>query len=415
MTVVEREVVIDGLGDQADGLARSDGQRLAVPGALPGERHLVRFALDGNPTVIATSVARFGEVERAAPPCPHFSTCGGCVSQHLMPADETAWKLGRVRHALARRGLRPPVEWAHQSPLGSRRRIRLGVERRHGAPELGYRARRSNRVVDVDRCPIADPRLVALLAPLRVLLERLDWRPSEVELTEHAGFVDLLWIGSASPTLDDREQLATFADDQDLARLGWQTRSDVVAEPILVRRTPELSWPALSVVPPLGVFVQPTVAGERALQSLVSGALAGAGRVVDLYAGIGTLAAAALDAGAKVVAVERDGDAVAAMAGRHPRLEVLRRDLDRAPLGSAELEQFDAAVLDPPRRGAEAQVGALAGSRIERVVYVSCAPVTFARDAASLVEGGLDLRSVAVVDQFRYAAEIELVGVFVRQ
>ena len=85
--------------------------------------------------------------------------------------------------------------------------------------------------------------------------------------------------------------------------------------------------------------------------------------------------------------------------------------------GSAEgpaTGRFDAAVIDPPRAGAPAQAEHLAASRVPVVAWVSCDPVTFARDARVLVDGGFRLERVTPVDQFRYSAHIELVGVFRR-
>ena len=71
-------------------------------------------------------------------------------------------------------------------------------------------------------------------------------------------------------------------------------------------------------------------------------------------------------------------------------------------------------VLDPPRAGAEAQVKRLAASKVKDVIYVSCDAASFARDAATLVAGGYALEAVTPVDQFRYSAHVELVGVFRR-
>jgi 23S rRNA (uracil1939-C5)-methyltransferase len=88
------------------------------------------------------------------------------------------------------------------------------------------------------------------------------------------------------------------------------------------------------------------------------------------------------------------------------------RDLFRRPLYPDELSKFGAAVLDPPRAGAEAQIEQLTLSKIPRIVYVSCSPTNFARDAATLVAAGYMLNWVQVVDQFRWSAHVELVAGF---
>jgi len=71
-------------------------------------------------------------------------------------------------------------------------------------------------------------------------------------------------------------------------------------------------------------------------------------------------------------------------------------------------------VFDPPRQGAEAQARALAASVVPAVVAVSCNPMTFARDARVLLDGGYRLLRITPVDQFRYSFHVELVARFAR-
>ena len=80
----------------------------------------------------------------------------------------------------------------------------------------------------------------------------------------------------------------------------------------------------------------------------------------------------------------------------------------------AELDRFDAVVIDPPRSGAEQQAHQLAESGVARVAYVSCNPATFARDCALLVEGGYRLEWVKPVGQFRWSTHVELAAAFAR-
>ena len=91
------------------------------------------------------------------------------------------------------------------------------------------------------------------------------------------------------------------------------------------------------------------------------------------------------------------------------------RDLFRRPLLVDELNQYDAAVIDPPRAGAEAQVAELAKSTLKTIAYVSCNPISFARDAAHLCANGYTLGSVQTVDQFRWSTHIELIASFTRR
>jgi len=410
----EAEIVVEALGDEGDGLARHGGARVVVPGALPGERHRVRLEGAGGGTMRATSLERQAGGARAAPPCPHFGRCGGCATQHVPAELEAAWRVERVRRALARRGLEAEVALGHRSPLGARRRLRLVVAAGRAGVRLGYRERRSHRVVDVAACPIARAELVAAFAPLRRLVAELEARPAEIALTAFAQGLEVVLLGGEPPGLADRERLAAWADAHDIARLAIADTAAGAVEPLAVRRRPLLVWPALVVAPPPLAFLQATAEAEAFLQTAVAAALADAPRVLDLFAGVGTLSAAARGAGARLEVVERDPAAAAALAGADPALPVATRDLDRRPPTAAELAGVDAVILDPPRRGAAPVAEALAASEVPRVVHVACAPVTFARDAATLVAGGYRLERVDVVDQFRFSPAVELVAGFTR-
>ena len=141
--------------------------------------------------------------------------------------------------------------------------------------------------------------------------------------------------------------------------------------------------------------------------------------VADLFSGVGTFALP-LARKARVHAVEQDDAALAALAARRAKAPGLKpvtteaRDLFKLPLTPLELAPYDAVVLDPPRAGAEAQVRALAKSKVPVIAYVSCDAASFARDAAILVAGGYRLGPVTPIDQFLWSSHIELVAGFRR-
>jgi 23S rRNA (uracil1939-C5)-methyltransferase len=151
------------------------------------------------------------------------------------------------------------------------------------------------------------------------------------------------------------------------------------------------------------------------LVEAVKAATAGATRIADLFAGLGTFA---LSLEGQLTAAEASRDAVLALkpaigrAGRQCAVE--HRDLYRRPFDRKELAAFDAVVLDPPRAGAQEQVRELATSSVPGIAYVSCNPATFARDAEILVEGGYRLLWARPVGQFRWSTHVELAAAFKR-
>jgi 23S rRNA (uracil1939-C5)-methyltransferase len=169
---------------------------------------------------------------------------------------------------------------------------------------------------------------------------------------------------------------------------------------------------------PPGSFLQATVDGEEALVEAARGWLQGAATVADLFSGLGTFALALAGPQTKVLAAEaaRDAHLACKSAADRAQLPVFsaHRDLFRNPLQPDELSKFEAVLLDPPRAGAREQVECIAGSTVNRVVYISCNPSSWSRDAARLIEAGFRLVELRPVGQFRWSTHVELASYFER-
>jgi 23S rRNA (uracil1939-C5)-methyltransferase len=321
----------------------------------------------------------------------------------------------RVAGALAQHGLETDIREPHLSPPKSRRRATLRALKAGRNVVIGFNSERSNRIVDMRECYVLRPELFSLVEPLRGLLAVLlpAKRTGEVQLTLADRGVDVALKGVSAEGYEGAVALTEFGEAQRLARLSIDEGHG--AE---VRYEPEPATITLSGVPvamPIGAFLQATADGEFALIEAVRQAVAGAERIADLFAGLGTFAFA-LDG--RITAAEASRDAVLALqaASRRAGRTIIadHRDLYRRPYDAKELAAFDAVVLDPPRAGAEEQVKQIAASAVPRIAYVSCNPATFARDAALLVAGGYRLKWVRPVGQFRWSTHIELAASFSR-
>jgi 23S rRNA (uracil1939-C5)-methyltransferase len=428
----EIEVAVEELGARGDGIARAGGVPIYLPFTAPGDRVRARIeARRGNG--FAASVGAFvaRAADRREPPCRHFGVCGGCTWQHLGERAYGAVKRDLLIAALRRQGLPPTVEATRISPPASRRRVRFAGERSARGVVLGLRMRTAHAIVDLQECPVAVPAIAALLQPCRDVASVLEaLRPVrkpaafEVAVTASDSGCDATFTLPHAPGLADRERLARFAADCDLARVSWRLPggedAPTAAEPVVERRKPVVTLGGAAVELPPDAFLQPTVAGERAIQDIVREAVASApkGRVADLFAGIGTLGLL-LARERAVLAADGDRAAVAALeaAARKAKLNNLkteRRDLMRRPLSAAELAGFAAVVFDPPRAGALEQARAIAQSKVAVVASVSCDPATLARDLGALAGGGYAIERVVPVDQFLWSPRIEAVAVLRR-
>jgi 23S rRNA (uracil1939-C5)-methyltransferase len=259
-------------------------------------------------------------------------------------------------------------------------------------------------------------RVALTLSPLAArLLPQRGELTLQCLLTEAGVDVAVKGAGRADAlSLPEREALAREIEALGLARLS------IDGDPIVERKKPVLRMGRALVAPPPGAFLQPTALGEETLARLTLDALKDAQRVVDLFSGIGTFALRLAEQ-AEVTAAESDADMLAALkkaadgaGGALKQVTTFRRDLLRTPLSSLEMKKFDGAVIDPPRSGARLQAEQIARAPIRKLAYVSCDPVSFARDIKILIEHGFSLTRVTPVDQFRWSPHTEIVGALER-
>jgi 23S rRNA (uracil1939-C5)-methyltransferase len=408
--VVER-LTIERLGHRGDGVADGPAEAIYIPGALPGETVEVE-AVAGHPDRRHLLRVDVASTDRIAPICPHFGVCGGCAMQHYDAAHYRAWKRDLVVEALRQAGLDTPVGALVDAHGRGRRRAVFHARRgSHDVLEVGFSAARSHRLVAIDRCPILAPELAGALDAAWAIAEALHGggKPLDIQFTATDAGLDVDVRGSGPLTPMRMSDLARVAQTHDLARL---TRH---GELIALRRPPTLRMGKATIALPPAAFLQATAEGENVLARLVLEACAGANAIADLFCGVGPFALRLAER-ARILAVDDDEAALgalkraAAMTSGLKPVTTERRDLFRGPLAAAELKGFDAVVFDPPRQGADAQARALAASKVPSIVAVSCNPATFARDMGALVRAGYRLGEITPVDQFRYAAHVEIVA-----
>ena len=396
------------LGHQGDGIAEGP---VYAPLTLPGE--VVTGSLEQQ--ILRDVRILTPSDDRIRARCSHYKSCGGCSLMHANDDFVAKWKVDVVKTALQAHGLETELRPCLTSPAHSRRRATYSARRTKKGASVGFHARGSDVIVENPNCQLLHPELVAARSTIAELMMVGASRKGEVSVsvTLCANGLDIAATGGKELNDQLRLDLTQACERLGLVRLAWN------GEVIAMRLPPSQDFDGITLDPPSGSFLQATKKGEQDLLAQVRDIIGAKNRVIDFFAGCGTFTLP-LARIAEVHAVEGASDMLDALnkGWRHAtglkRVTVEARDLFRRPLQPDELRKFDAAVIDPPRAGAEAQITELAASDIGLIAYVSCNPTTFARDAAYLVSRGFELEFVQTVDQFRWSTHIELVAKFLR-
>ena len=413
---MSEQLTIARVGHQGDGIAETPTGAVFVPGALPGEvvRAVVRDGRAEDIEIIEASA------DRAPIQSETYAECGVAPLQHWASAPYLAWKRDLVVETLAREGIETEVEATVATPPGVRRRIALHARRNEdGQVVLGFKGRRSWRVVPLAHCPLSDPRINAALPSLAAVaapfLGGARSAPTlHVTVTDSGLDVDITGVERSGRSADVAQQGVRAARTADIARLSMD------GETLVMMRQPTVRFGRATVPLPPASFMQASPVAEAAMVERAVAAVRGAKRIADLFCGAGTFTFPLAEV-APVLAADSSAGAIAGLKAGAGTAQGLKgidaqaRDLFRRPLSPHDLKGIEAIVFDPPRAGALEQTQQFAGTKsVSVVVGVSCNPTTFARDARVLIDAGFVLERVTPIDQFLWSTHVELVGVFRR-
>ncbi len=381
------QLEITGLTHDGRGVGRHDGRAVFVAGAVPGDA--VRARENGRRRRLIE--ARLVEIlqpspDRVTPFCPHYGQCGGCQLQHLFPDAQRRWKLHNLRMNLARHWNVDNIEWP--APVtgpdtGYRRRARFHGQRYKGVAALGFRARSSHAIVDIDSCPLLE-------APLNAA-----WQARRGQLKDMLGRKPQQWTGVAADN-------GIFWSDQATDQRPWY----------------EVDGLRLHFSPAGFIQANRHINEWMVHQALEWLAPHADDKVLDLFCGIGNFS----------LPLARRAGMVTGVEGVMQSVELARLNADANGLKNIRFEtanlfeppqnqhwsqaHHDLVLLDPGRDGAEAVCRWLKPKSARRVVYVSCNPATFVRDSVHLRDNGWRLLRVQLMDMFPHTLHTEVMALF---
>ncbi len=378
---------IEKLISSARGMGYENGKTVLVPNTLPGEEIGYRVlrehkdVVEGEVTEILAS-----SPVRKVPACPLYGKCGGCDFLIVDPEHSALFKNDIVKDNLRRLGgidcsavsFLPP--FYRNDTQGYRKRVRIHVNPSTG--DAGFLGRESNTLVSVNHCPFLDSRINAILEEKRGLLYR-EARSLMFQnrVNRQTGLVEV-------PVFAGDDGLS-FGDRTVTVKLG-ETEYSVTAS-VFFQSNPSVFGKVLE-------YVKAHTVGDT---------------VMDLYSGVGTFSALFSGTGRKVYAVERERKCLALSRKNAPEAVSFTDDCARWAARN-RTGRVDTVIVDPPRTGLDRSVIAMMEKwSPQRIIYVSCDPVTMCRDISFFSSYRVD--EVSVYDAYYGTHHIESVALLNRR
>jgi 23S rRNA (uracil1939-C5)-methyltransferase len=432
------------LDDSGAGIGVADGLDVHVGDLLPGERAEVAIThrSEHKPEAWGRIVKRLGPTcpVRVAPLCPAYGRCGGCVWQHLAYPAQLAHKRARVVAALAEvpavasggveiAAVRPSPELT-----GYRNKGKYVAGQRGDHLVLGAYAPRSHRVVDTLGCRTVAPIIDEVATWTRGAAEQAGLvaydeaaRTGElryVVVREAAGDVMVVLViaprtpraklDAVAAALGRHPAIHSLVAVENDRRDGAIVPSGASATVLLGHGHLVEQVAGVAVEVGAGEFLQVNRAQAGAMYTRITALAAAAPGIqaIDLFAGLGGIGLHLARAGASVIAVEIDRDAVARLrrAAQRAALPLTAIAGDAGDVRGQLGAKPDVVVVNPPRKGlAPAARAFLAELAAPTIVYVSCGPAALGRDMLALAGHGYTPDLIEPFDLMPGTAQVETI------
>lgn len=429
--------VIENFSHDGRGVARVNGKATFISGALTDEQ--VTFLYTNQKKdydegrVVSVNVA---SNLREVPKCAHYEICGGCSLQHLKAEAQIQEKQKLLIELLNKIGKTNPGELLEPlvGPIWHyRNKARLSTRyvRQKSATLVGFRERDNSRfIADIKECLVLNKKVADEINNLRELLTSFTDPNTIAQVEVAAGDDDvaLIFRNMLELTEDDELKLKNFADRTNFKIFLQPGGMDSVflfypenASEYLTYVLPDFNL-KYSFHPTDFTQVNAFINRKMIARAVELMDLSGEDIVLDLFCGLGNFSLPLANNAKQVIGVEGSNTMV-----DRARMNAYDNGINNVDFMVLNLEEEDSLsnnlfkkanklLIDPPRTGAHAIVKQIDKLDIKRIVYVSCNPVTLARDTDVLVNRhGYKLVSSGVMDMFPHTAHVESIALFLKE
>ncbi len=424
MSVIKRNrCTITALNSRGLGISNLDSN-IELPYTIPEE--IVEFEEHIYRNKISYSLLRIIDESknRITPPCRYFTICGGCSLQHLEHNYYYQIKLANLKRVLAEYNvIATTIHNINFIGAENRRRAVFKAVKKHEVLFLGFKKLHSNQIVNIDNCLLLTRELSDLIPPLKNTLQKIlsDKEKCKILVTMADNGIDLTIEIENNNIIstEAKEILEYFAVNNKIIRIT--IINNIKWNLIYLLENPYILFENIAVKIDNLCFLQVSKESDIILTKLVNDIFEkiktpNQFQIADLFCGRGTLTIPASKFGI-VDGFEMEKNSVKALANAikntNLKTTIYQRDLFIKPLEWDELNKYDVVIINPPRAGAKQQAFILSKSTVKTIIYLSCNPESFARDAKLILNNNrYQLKEITPIDQFYWSHHIELLAVF---
>lgn len=454
VTQVSEILTINAHDHAGNGLCLTSQPITVVSNALKGERCQVRYTKQSKRVNFA-QVTRIIEQSalRSKPFCPYYEQCGGCSLQHVNANNGLNLKINALKTylnkqlSLTHNNDKSQLDNAWEAPVlsaidyseaslntGYRRRIRLAIDARNqSAVKIGFRANASQSIVDIEQCAIASDAINACLRSLRDTLQHLPsvQKVGHIIVTEGQETTQVALFSVqdlCAESINKLSQLGLTAHIQVVVKSKSGEMACISGDGAISKEYSSASAISIEDIDSVKLAVHSThflQVNKAVNQGMVEKAktwLAPTSTDIlyDFFCGSGNFALSFANHVACVKGYEGVAEMVSVASLNAVDMGVNNCDFTHIDLSSQDslndlsIDPAGFAILDPSREGALELCQFLATQRLQKILYVSCNPNSFLRDAGYLLPQ-YRLSKIAPLDMFPFTKHLELMALFIRE
>lgn len=440
---------IDDLGSEGQGIGRIDGFAIFVENVLPNEyiKVLIVKVKKNYGYGKLLEIIEHSE-DRVKPFCENFLKCGGCQLQHISYSKQLEFKKKLVENSITRigkiEGINVLDTIGMENPLYYRNKAQFPVGKSKSGFDIGFYLKRSHNIINTDCCYIQNKLNIEIIKILRDFMNLYNIKPYDE--TTHTGIIRhiitkigfttgevMVCVVCNSKNLPYSDKFVEMFRNikgikSILLNQNLKETNVILGEKVTVlwgrdyifdyidNLKFKISLKSFFQINP----IQTEILYKKAVE-LAN--IKGDETVLDIYCGIGTISLFFAREVKNVIGIEIIPEAIedAKENARINNLQNIRFEVGKAEevipyLYENENIYADIIIVDPPRKGCDEKlINTIIDMKPKTLIYISCNPVTLARDLNILSNNGFKIREIQPIDQFIFTTHVETIVLMQRK